>query len=146
MNYTTNTSYTIDDNLLMRKCVQNFFTTLGIASLGEAEGFQNALKHIGQLVERGKYPEFISLDIHMPGINGDLMIPKLLSLSPSSNIIMVTSVANESVIVRCLKLGAMGYIIKPITAEKLKKSVEQIRQRNKEHAEKNMVEPPKSGD
>ena len=60
-------------------------------------------------------PDLVLLDIMMPGIDGLQVLKKLKSNELTKNImvVMLTSLAQENVVLQGIKLGAKGYIRKP---------------------------------
>ena len=60
-------------------------------------------------------PDIILLDIEMPEMDGMTALPKLLEISPTSRIIMVSTITkrNAEISLRALELGASDYIAKP---------------------------------
>ncbi|MEZ5690449.1 MAG: chemotaxis response regulator protein-glutamate methylesterase [Rickettsiales bacterium] len=60
-------------------------------------------------------PDVITLDVEMPGMNGLDALPLLLKASPSSKVIIVSTLtkANASISLKALSLGATDYLMKP---------------------------------
>ena len=86
------------------------------AALGK-EGYGN---HICCLDERGvmdilghQSVEIILLDMVMPHISGENLLPQIRSGYPDIPVIMVTSLSDTPTVVRCMKKGAYDYITKP---------------------------------
>lgn len=67
-------------------------------------------------------PDFITMDITMPDMDGITAVKKIREL----NIIMVTSHGQEDMVVSSLKAGAKGYILKPVSEEKLAKAIASV--------------------
>lgn len=65
------------------------------------------------------------LDIHMRGMTGVELAKKLKELNPKINIIFVTSY--DQYASNALELRASGYIMKPVTAERVKEELENLR-------------------
>lgn len=57
-------------------------------------------------------PDVILLDVAMPGLNGLEALPRLLEVSPQSQIIVLSMHATEEYVVRALRSGAIGYLLK----------------------------------
>lgn len=57
-------------------------------------------------------PDTLLLDIGLPGISGLDAIPKILSLSPNLDIIMLTTFEEESKILKAMCLGSVAYLSK----------------------------------
>jgi DNA-binding NtrC family response regulator len=64
------------------------------------------------LVEQNYYNLVLS-DIRMPGLDGTLLLDKVLRISPETDVIMMTAYGSVENAVDCLKKGAADYILKP---------------------------------
>ncbi|MFK7825040.1 MAG: response regulator transcription factor [Oligoflexales bacterium] len=66
-------------------------------------------------LDGGLKPQLILLDIMMPGIDGLQVLRKVKSnqLTKDIPVVMLTALAQESVVLQGIKLGARGYIRKP---------------------------------
>lgn len=65
------------------------------------------------------------LDIHMRGMTGVELAKKLKDLNPKINIIFVTSF--DQYATNALELHASGYIMKPVTASRVKEELDNLR-------------------
>lgn len=65
------------------------------------------------------------LDIHMRGMNGVELAKKLKELNPKMNIIFVTGF--DAYTCDAMKLHASGYIMKPVTKEKIEEELADLR-------------------
>ena len=65
------------------------------------------------------------LDIHMRGMNGVELAKELKSVNPKMNIIFVTGFSEYAG--DAMKLHASGYIMKPVTAEEVKRELSDLR-------------------
>lgn len=65
------------------------------------------------------------LDIHMRGMNGVELAKELKAVNPKMNIIFVTGFSEYTG--DAMKLHASGYIMKPVTAEEVKKELSDLR-------------------
>ena len=66
----------------------------------------------------------VFLDIEMPGVNGLQLSEQILNLSENIDIIFVT--AFNQYAVEAFELQAMDYILKPLTEERLEKTVKRL--------------------
>lgn len=62
----------------------------------------------------GGRPDLITLDIIMPGIDGLDTAKEILKRWPDANIVMVSSLAYDETINEAKKIGAKGFIYKPL--------------------------------
>ncbi len=70
---------------------------------------------------RREKPDLILLDITMDLMTGEEMLARIKD-DPDLNhvpVIMLTAISDQDSIIRCVKLGAAGYIKKPFTNEQL---------------------------
>src|ERR1044071_5270038 len=69
---------------------------------------------------RSLAPEIIFLDIQMPGLTG-LEVAAALDCEPVPQIIFVTAYDQHAI--KAFELGALDYLLKPISAERLDQSL-----------------------
>ncbi|MFA6196060.1 MAG: response regulator [Sulfurimonas sp.] len=111
----------VDDSLIIRKNVRKYITSLGHNVIGEAQNGAQAIDAC-----KNFKPDLITMDITMPDMDGITAVKKIREFDKDVNIIMVTSHGQEEMIVSSLKAGAKGYILKPVSEEKLAKSIATI--------------------
>ena len=70
------------------------------------------------LIEQNFYNLVLS-DIRMPGLNGTLLLERVLRISPDTDVIMMTAYGSVESAVECLKKGAADYILKPFDMDDL---------------------------
>ena len=57
-------------------------------------------------------PDVVLLDIAMPNLNGIEAAQRILSVAPSTSVVILSMHADESYVLRALKAGAKGYLLK----------------------------------
>ncbi|HEV2702499.1 MAG TPA: chemotaxis response regulator CheY [Steroidobacteraceae bacterium] len=113
----------VDDFATMRRMVKSVLNELGYSNVTEADDGSTALP----LLRDGDF-DFLITDWNMPGMPGlDLLkavraIPKLAKLP----VLMLTAEAKRDQIVEAAQAGVNGYVIKPFTADVLKKKLTKI--------------------
>ena len=63
--------------------------------------------------------EIILLDLRMPYITGDELLPAIISDFPEIPVIMITGANDVETAVKCMKLGAFDYMVKPVERSRL---------------------------
>ncbi len=58
-------------------------------------------------------PEFILLDLNLPGESGLITLPDLLASCPNSRVVILTGYSSIATAVEAIKLGAFDYLCKP---------------------------------
>jgi two-component system response regulator DctR len=113
----------VEDDPMVREVHRQFiekiegFIIVGIASNG-IEGVK--------LVKECK-PDLAIIDIYMPHLGGVEMLRELRSEAFSIDVIVVTAASDIETVHLVLQQGAIDYIMKPFTFERIKKSLENYR-------------------
>ncbi len=64
-------------------------------------------------------PLLVLLDLEMPHINGEELLPVLMQTAPTTPIIVATGTSDLATALRCMKAGAYDYLVKPVSKERL---------------------------
>jgi two-component system chemotaxis response regulator CheY len=110
----------VDDAAIMRQrlrsILENDFDIVGEASNGkEAIELYTSLK-----------PDFLTLDISMPEMNGLDALKNLITLTPNAKIIIVSAVGQKQIVFEALSMGAKDFIVKPFEPDRVLKSVKRL--------------------
>jgi len=62
-------------------------------------------------------PEWVLVDLKMPGASGLELIPKLLAIDAATRIVVLTGYAGINTAVEAIKLGAVHYLSKPVSTD-----------------------------
>lgn len=109
----------VDDIAIMRHVIKKHLEKLGHTVIAEAENGN-------QSIEQYKIyrPDIVTMDITMPaenGIKNGIEAVKLIKeFDKDAKIIIVTSHGEEKLVIEALTFGAKGYVLKPVTEDKLK--------------------------
>jgi two-component system, chemotaxis family, chemotaxis protein CheY len=106
---------TVDDSRTIRAVVAHYLAPLGLTVLQAADGAE------GLEILRAARPDLALLDAMMPNLGGlELMAQKAKDpLIAHIPVIMLTAGADQEFVLRCLRLGAKGYILKPFEKKTL---------------------------
>jgi len=63
--------------------------------------------------------EIVLLDLRMPFITGDELLPLITSDFPEVPVIVITGANDVETAVKCMKLGAFDYMVKPVERSRL---------------------------
>lgn len=112
---------TIEDSAFERKAIINILNKEGYKEIIEAEDAEKGIQ-----TYKDQKPDLVLLDLRLPGIDGLECFKELKKIDSNVNVIVVTIVTRQDSVDEATKLGAKGYIIKPITADKLVPTIKEI--------------------
>ena len=111
----------VDDEAIVRESIRDW--------LREEEGFHVDVADSGpaglSLLTNAPY-HLMLLDIKMPGMDGVDVLRQASTLSPDTQVIMMTAFATVETAVEAMKIGAMDYLIKPFEPDALIPKVMQV--------------------
>jgi two-component system, NarL family, response regulator DevR len=109
----------VDDHAIVRL---GLTTLLGdvpeVEVVGEAGTAAEALKAVERL-----RPDVVLMDIRMPGEGGIEATRRITSQFPDTKVVMLTSFADEELVVRAIRAGAMGYVLKEVGNTELLRAI-----------------------
>ena len=104
----------VDDSKFMRLFIRKALESYGLKDIEEAESGEEAIEKCEKTA-----PSLIFLDINMPKLNGLKLLEIFHKRNPSVKIIMITALSQKFVIKEAFQKGAVAYITKPFSMEKL---------------------------
>ncbi len=109
----------VDDQALIR---EGLAIILGaqpdISVVGHAADGQEAIEQARRL-----QPDVIMMDIKMPRLNGIQATRQIKEALPATQIIILTTYAEDELVFEGIRAGALGYLLKDITRDKLAEAV-----------------------
>lgn len=121
-----------DDHSLIRNGLANLIDTFDgfkvIFQAGNGQEFIDALKPKA-------LPDIVLMDINMPKKDGYDTTRWLRNLYPDIKVLALSMYDNESVIIRMIKNGACGYILKDAEPSDLRRALNEIVQKGYYHSE-----------
>ncbi len=112
----------IDDHSLLRNGLAQLVKSLGHTVLFEADNGQELQKKINQK----DLPEMVLMDINMPTMDGYETTQWLKEQYPEIKVLALSMYDHENSIIKMLKAGAKGYILKDSEPIELKNAIESI--------------------
>lgn len=73
-------------------------------------------------------PDVVIMDIRMPGKSGIQACQTIVERWPQTRVVMLTSYANDELIVEAIQAGAVGYVLKQVGTAELIRALEAVRQ------------------
>jgi len=111
----------VDDSIIMRRNLTSILKEVGHTIVGEAaNGTQAYLQY------RIHKPDIVTMDITMPNMDGLDALKQILEDDPAAKVIMISALDQKSKVYTALRNGAMHYIIKPLTADKITSVIDSV--------------------
>jgi DNA-binding NarL/FixJ family response regulator len=111
-----------DDHTLVLAGIRGLLTKLdGVEVVGEAADGHETLRLAEEL-----RPDIVLLDIAMPGMNGLEVAQRLSELDPAIRVIVLSMHASEEYVLRALRAGASGYLLKDSAVAELELAIRAV--------------------
>ncbi len=111
-----------DDHTLVRAGFRALLQSLpDIQVVAEADDGREALR----LIEEHQ-PDVVLMDIAMPGLNGLEVVARVTEEFPYVRVIILSVHASEEYVLRALRTGAAGYLLKNARAEELEFAISSV--------------------
>lgn len=111
----------VDDAAYMREMIKDILIKAGYDVVGEAEDGTTAIAKYKDLK-----PDFVTMDIVMNEKTGIEAIGEIVKTDPNANILVISAMGQQAMIVEAIQAGAKGFVIKPFKAEVLLEEVKRI--------------------
>ena len=109
----------VDDQALFREGLRTLLSVQpGIHVVGEAGNGQEALAKARVLC-----PDVVLMDLRMPLLDGVAATRQLRETCPASRVIVLTTSDEDEYIFDALHAGAVGYLLKDVSAERLVEAI-----------------------
>lgn len=112
----------VDDHVLLRNGLAGLVKSLGHEVMFEADNG----KHLIEKLHQNSLPEIILLDINMPEMDGYETVKWIKKNHPGVKVLALSMYDNETAIIRMLKYGAKGYILKDSDPIQLKNALDDV--------------------
>ena len=111
----------VDDSKTSRTMLRNILVANGYEVIGEAENGQEGYDKYCELE-----PDFVTLDITMPVMDGIETLVKIKEYDENAKVIMVTAAGQKGKMLDAIKLGAAEFVTKPFETDQSVSIIESI--------------------
>ncbi len=105
---------TLDDE---KESLRSFSLSLRMNGIGNVEECEDSREVVRLLAERPY--DAILLDLTMPFVSGEEILPVVAERFPEIPVIVVTAMDEVDTAVRCMKKGSLDYMVKPVERSRL---------------------------
>jgi len=111
-----------DDHVLVRAGIRTLLENIpNVKVIGEATSGREALE-----IVKAKLPNLVLMDIAMADLNGLDALSRISKDFPEVRVMMLSAHANEEYVIRALRSGAAGYMLKDAATAELKLAISSV--------------------
>lgn len=117
-------SYTlmiVDDSNIIRNRIERTFQEGDIKIVAQATNGVEAVQKFLELK-----PDFITMDLTMPQMDGLECIQKIVAEGTGVSILVVSALSDKATALQALQYGARGFVCKPFSEEELTGALERL--------------------
>ncbi len=111
----------VDDSTIIRKLFTKELEAMGHTVVAQAKTGKEAIE-----LYKKHLPDLVTMDITMPIMNGIDALREIKRNYNDAQVIMVTSHGEEKQVMDAITSGARGYVLKPITTEKITAAISKL--------------------
>ncbi|MEP7358669.1 MAG: response regulator transcription factor [Anaerolineales bacterium] len=109
----------VDDHAVVRLGLKTLIGDQpGLEVAGEAGSAAEALEAVARL-----RPDVVLMDIRMPGESGLEATRQIMEQFPATKVVMLTSFADDELLMRAIRAGAVGYVLKQADNDALLRAI-----------------------
>lgn len=110
-----------DDAMFMRKVIRKHLAECGMTDIVEAANGAEAV----ELFIKNR-PGLVLMDITMPEMTGLEALEEILKTDPEAKVIMCSAIGQQSMIIKSLEMGAMGFIVKSFEKNEFEATIRSV--------------------
>jgi two-component system chemotaxis response regulator CheY len=104
----------VDDSSTIRRSIERHILSDRVTEIYQAANGREAM----ELFER-YCPEFVTMDLTMPEMDGLTCISKMMALKPDTRLMVISALGDAETAIEAVERGANEYVVKPFSAEDL---------------------------
>lgn len=110
----------VDDHAIVRLGLMTLLNDQpDMEVVGEAGTAGEAVKAVEKF-----HPNVVLMDIRLPGEGGIEATRQVTERFPSSKVVILTSFADDELVVRAIRAGAVGYVLKQVETDELLRAIQ----------------------
>jgi len=113
-----------DDAIVMRETLREILGAEHYRVVGEAVDGAEVMEQVMRL-----RPQVVALDVVMPGPTGIATLRNILDVSPTTRVVMCSSLGQDTLVAEALQEGAHGFILKPFCPDRTLRTFDRVTDR-----------------
>ena len=111
----------VDDSRTVRRSIERHILSDRVTEIYQAANGREAM----ELFERHR-PEFVTMDLTMPEMDGLTCISKMMALKPDTRLMVISALGDAETAIEAVERGANEYVVKPFSAEDLNLALDNL--------------------
>lgn len=104
----------VDDSSTVRRSIERHILSDRVTEIYQASNGREAM----ELFERYR-PEFVTMDLTMPEMDGLTCISRMMALKPDTRLMVISALGDAETAIEAVERGANEYVVKPFSAADL---------------------------
>jgi two-component system, chemotaxis family, chemotaxis protein CheY len=104
----------VDDSSTVRRSIERHIFSDRVTEVYQAANGREAM----ELFERHR-PEFVTMDLTMPEMDGLTCISRMMALKPDTRLMVISALGDAATAIEAVERGANEYVVKPFSPEDL---------------------------
>jgi two-component system chemotaxis response regulator CheY len=104
----------VDDSSTVRRSIERHILSDRVTKIYQAANGREAMA----LFERYR-PEFVTMDLTMPEMDGLTCISRMMALKPDTRLMVISALGDAETAIEAVERGANEYVVKPFSPEDL---------------------------
>ena len=104
----------VDDSSTVRRSIERHILSDRVTEIYQAANGREAM----ELFER-YLPEFVTMHLAMPEMDGLTCITRMLAMKPDTRLMVISALGDAETAIEAVERGANEYVVKPFSAEDL---------------------------
>jgi two-component system invasion response regulator UvrY len=127
----------VEDHVLLRQSLKTYIQSheREWSVVLEAQNGQSLADQLSRLPLE-EQPDIVLLDINMPHIDGYETLKWLKKYGPNIRVIMLSMYSDDQTIIRCLRIGANGYLSKTADGEELIRTIRAVWEKGEHYSQR----------
>ena len=111
----------VDDSSTVRRSIERHIFSERVTEIYQAADGREAM----ELFERYR-PEYVTMDLTMPGMDGLTCISRMMTLKPDTRLMVISALGDAATAIEAVERGANEYVVKPFSAEDLNLALDNL--------------------
>jgi two-component system chemotaxis response regulator CheY len=114
----------VDDSMVFRNRIHRLAATSSLPGLSVVATAADGVEALAQA--RRHQPDFVTMDLTMPRMDGPACLAELRKVIPRSRVLVVSALSDRSTALKAMSKGAHGFLLKPFSDEQLVDSLREL--------------------